>query len=208
MILNRRRIALSWLPDVDWPLVGLGVGIVAIIAFITVAVFWTRPVTVIMASHEWSREIQIEDYGPRHESAWCNRKPNDAYDVTVRREKSGETCTQIGDNNICTNDYDDKCYYTVDRWRYKRSATANGAGRKAFWPEFTLEPVGNCYGCEREGQRRQRYVVSLHEQNGDGHWACDLDYPMWSDTADGSLWAIEIRHIGNTPKCNTLQPRF
>lgn len=203
-----------------------GVGLV-LFTFCTVAALWKKDVAVEVAKHTWTREIDIEMYRPRSESAWCDSKPGDAYDVSRSREQ--RSTRQIPDGEECsTRDvdrgdgtferkrecrpryrsepvYDYKCYYKVDRWGVERTAKSEGAGLdpEPYWPEFTLARTGTCIGCERESSHRENYV--LHLKGPDDTYTCDgLAYPRWKSIQDGLKKTIKVGVITKAADCDML----
>ena len=53
-----------------------------------------------VTAHSWTREIQIEQFASRNESAWCDSMPPDATSVTRTREV--RSTRQVADGQTCT----------------------------------------------------------------------------------------------------------
>src|SRR5690606_36771356 len=96
------------------------------------------------------------------------RQVPDGEECTTRRVDNGDgTCSE---RRTCRTVYrsepiyDQRCYFTVDRWGYERSVTTSGASlnEAPFWPQACLARTGSCIGCEREGERVEEYHVILH----------------------------------------------
>ena len=201
-----------------------GAGVTA--AGVLTAVFWTQQLGVTLSGHSWTREIRIEDFRPRPRSEWCDQMPGDAYDVSARQEvrsydqvPDGETCTSEnvdqGDGSYRVVErcrpkyrkvpvYDDMCAYTVDRWEYKRSVSAEGKDKNPYWPEVTLTQSGDCIGCERDGARSQSYLV--HLQGPEDRYSCQLDESRWRETTLNSQWQLEVGAVAGEPRCGSLRP--
>jgi hypothetical protein len=206
-------------------------GIIGVIGLVAVAllatVFWKQEATGYVTGHTWTREIQIEQMAARAESAWCDTMPGDAYSVTRRTEQRGSV--QVPDGEECTTRrvdngdgtfserrecrtkyrsepvYDDRCYYTVNRWGYERSANASGDSVNAapYWPDVNLARTGSCLGCEREGGRNASYLV--HLRVNDQEFICALEQDQWAGIPIESIWNIQIGVITNQPDCSSLE---
>jgi len=205
----------------------IGAALAGIAAVIGGLFFWTQDVSVSVAGHRWEREIKIEAYGPQSDSAWCDQMPASAYDVSRSREvrdhrrvPDGETCSSRrvdqGDGTYRTEQvcetkyreepiYDDRCRYTVDRWDYARSVNVAGTDRDPHWPEFSLNGAGrSCHGCEREGDRVDRYILAL---SGEGEtFDCSVDEALWQQAAPRSRWVMEVGAVMGEARCGSLEP--
>lgn len=206
-------------------LIGLPVAGAAVLA---VCLFWTKTASVTVSGHEWKREIRIEKYGPERDDDWCGSMPSDAYDVSRSREvrshkkiPDGKDCRTVkedlGDGTFrereeCTTRYreepvyDDKCSYTVDRWRASRSAVSSGTGLSPApaWPAPKLRE-GTCVGCEREGAREETYTVRF-AAGGKAHACGFSDEARWSGFKPGSKWSAKIRVATGGLVCGKLEP--
>ncbi len=207
---------------------GAAVALIAVVALVAAALFWTRGATVYVSGHSWEREINIERYGPQSESAWCDSMPFDAYNVSSREEvryyeqvPDGEECSvrrvDNGDGTYSEVEecrtkyrdepvYDDRCYYTVDRWSYARTEAANGQGlREApHWPSLNLR-TGTCIGCEREAGRSEKYTVHFQASDGANKYSCDFDQATWQSFGIETRWSLEVGAITGQPKCDSLE---
>jgi predicted amidophosphoribosyltransferase len=209
-----------------WPLfVLLFLGIGA--AVLLVAFLWKEDVALAVKSRHWSREIDIEQFGPKRESAWCDRLPPDAKAVSrTRKERSkrripdGETCrTRKVDNGDGTYRetrecepkyreepvYDDHCSYSVDRWGVVRKVTAEGRGVAApAWPQVGSLRAGSSVGSEREAARRETYAVDLTDAKGKVG-SCEVDAARYARLAEGTRWLAERRGLTGGILCDTLR---
>lgn len=202
----------------------IGAGLAALVGGF---IFWTEDVSVSVIDHRWEREIQIEAYGPQADSAWCDQMPADAYQVSRRQEirdhrrvPDGETCStrrvDQGDGTFRTEEvcetkyreepiYDDRCSYTVDRWAYARSATAQGNDLNPQWPALSLQGQGReCHGCEREGSRSSRYILAL--QGEDETFNCTVSESLWQQAQPNSRWTMEVGAMMGEARCGSLAP--
>lgn len=192
-----------------------------------VAIFWTRDTAVTIAGHTWRREIDVEQLAPRADSAWCSSMPSDAYSVRRSREvrshrqiPDGQECRTVrhdnGDGTYSTSQqcstkyrsepvYDDKCYYTVNRWGVARTEQAQGAGVSPAptWPSLRLARTGTCLGCEREGSRRETLTLKVDGAKRD--WECAVDAARWQRLADRVPARIKVRVITGGAVCSSLR---
>jgi hypothetical protein len=230
------------LPPVRRPLTAMSAGrskapfviggiVVAVVAFILVAIFWQRDVVVVVERHEWTREIDVERMAARSQSSWCDSMPSDAYSVSRSREvrshrqiPDGQTCSDRNVDNgdgtfsvktTCTTKYrsepiyDDKCYYTVNRWGVDRTERATGIGLVPgpSWPYVGGLSGGSCLGCTREGSRRERLELALRDtKKAKDTWRCTVEDARWRRLTDGSQAPMRVRVITGGAVCSTLRP--
>lgn len=205
------------------------VGVVAlVIIVILVAIFWRREAAAYVTGHEWERVIAIEEFRPVDDSAWCDSMPSDAYSVSrreeqrsTRRVQDGETCeierSDQGDGTfreqrVCSPVYreepvyDDRCYYTIDRWQQTRSVNATGMRLSSapYWPEASISRSGTCLGCEREAVREEDYVLVLRA--GENEYRCGVPFETWQNAAVESSWTLNISVVTGQPDCGSLEP--
>ncbi len=205
----------------------IGLLIFAVDSVVVCSTFWTRSAALTVSGHTWERAIAVEAYGPDKDSAWCDQMPGGAYDVSqTEKERStnkvadGETCTtkQVdnGDGTFkevedCQTTYrsepvyDAWCSYTIDRWSRARTEEASGEGTTPVWPTVRLGRTGDCVGCEREGARTEKYVVTFKDQAGDAQ-TCELPEARWKAMAKGSRWEGEVRVLTGGLDCGELEP--
>ena len=213
---------------------GIGIGAVIgclgliVVIGVLVAIFWKKPVAIEVAGHTWERTIQVEQYGPKKEEAWCDQMPSDARAVSRREEvrshdevPDGQTCTtkrrDNGDGTFTEYQdckpktkrvpvYDDKCSFTVDRWQPARKATAGGGlGDARAWPEVTLSRTGTCVGCERQGPKKETYTVRYKSVDGQ-YFTCDWPEAKWASTELGSRWTGKVGVMTKAMDCGSLAP--
>lgn len=199
--------------------------VVVLVLFCLVAAFWTKDVGCTIESHSWERTIAIEQLRAESDSSWCDSTPSGAYSVSRRREQrstrqipDGQTCStrnvDRGDGTFERREecktkyrsepvYDDKCYYTIDRWGVVRTAKSTGQGTSPApsWPKFTLARQGNSLGCEREGAHGETYTLHLR---GDDKktYTCTQDFARWNKLEDGLKKVIPIGVITDRPECD------
>ncbi|MCC7075096.1 MAG: zinc ribbon domain-containing protein [Deltaproteobacteria bacterium] len=209
-----------------WLLFGGVLGGVVLVALL-IATFWTRDTAVTIAAHRWTRSIDIEEMAARSDSAWCSSMPGDAYSVRRSREvrshrdvPDGQECHTVrndnGDGTFSTSQecstryrsepvYDDKCYFTVNRWGHARTATAEGTGvaPPPTWPAVRLTRTGSCLGCEREGARRELLTLKLDGPKRD--WDCEVDAARWQRLSDGASARVKVRVVTGGAVCSSLR---
>ena len=207
-------------------------GIIGVIALIVVAgaaaLFWKQDTSAYVTGHHWNREIKIETMAPRSQSAWCDAMPGDAYSISRRREQrdtrqipDGEECSTsrvdngdgtFSEQRTCRTKYrsepiyDDKCYFTVNRWGYERSVTAEGEtlNQEPAWPQTNITRSCSAIGCEREGGREESYVVYL--QSGENEYTCSFPQDQWRSLAIESAWTFKVGVLTGQPDCGSLEP--
>ncbi len=203
-------------------------GGVLLLGVIAVGVLWKKEVSATVEGHSWKREIAIESLQQVSESAWRDAVPSDAYAMSCSKEQrstkkiaDGETChtrdVDRGDGtferkNVCETKYksepvyDDKCRYTVDRWKRSRAVTAQGGLDDApAWPAVSLRQPGTCRGCEREGAKTQEYIVALGgPQNA--KFNCDKPEAEWRAYKKGGKYPLQVRVLTGGADCSSLKP--
>jgi hypothetical protein len=206
----------------------LGLAAVVLLAVVVLAVFWTKVQTLVVTGHHWSRAVLVEDYAPRHESAWCEQLPQQAYALSRKQEM--RSYQQIADGEVCQTQrldqgdgtyvekelcqpkyrrepvYADKCYYQIDRWAYARTITAKGDDLQPYWPKVQLQCANQPrIGCEREQERTAEYTVILQNQQQQAY-DCPVAQEKWQSLANNSTWTAEIGKLLNDIRCDSLQP--
>lgn len=205
-------------PSKEWNhLLPLGAGLAAA-AGIAMLFMCTKPVTLTVEGHSWTREIQIEKFGPKRESDWCDSMPYGARELSrSRRTRShrsvpdGEDCRTVkrdrgdgtyAEKEVCTPRTRKEpveashCEYEVEKWSHDGAERSQGAGLlpEPYWPEVRISRPGQCVGCRREGPRREAYTVSFSE-GGKTH-SCDIPQERWSAMPPGTRWKGEKRMTG------------
>jgi hypothetical protein len=208
--------------------------VVLLLATIIVALTWKKVAVVTVTGHHWEREIDVERYGPKSESAWCNELPGGAYRISRSREvrshkkvADGKTCktkrkdkgngtfkeveeceTKYKDEPV----YDDRCTFVVDRWQKDRTLEQKGASlaEAPIWPIVNLLRTGVCIGCEREGSHREIYEVELTQppKPGEVPKTSNCAYPQdkWAAIADGSRWQMKFAVMTGMADCDSMKP--
>ena len=209
-----------------WPWALGGVAALCCV-FSGVAMFWTKDVTVTVTAHEWKREIDVESMQAVSDDSWCDSKPSDAYNVSSRREQrstkkipDGEECStrnvDRGDGTFerrreCHTKYreepiyDNRCYYTVDRWKTRAHRAGRGAGHLARARLAARAPVAH---RELAGRRARGHTArDVHaEPQGQRRQGVQLQgaFPKWQAVADGLSKTIKVGVITDAAECDTL----
>ena len=146
----------------------------------------------------------------RRREVRSHEKVADGEDCHVRKVDNGngtfserqECTTKYRDEPV----YADRCSYTVDRWKAARTATAEGASLSdpLRWPDPALARTGTCAGCEREGARKEEYVVLLRDEKGKEH-TCEFDQRKWGSFAVKSRWKGAVRVMTGGLDCDSLR---
>ncbi|MBK1648571.1 hypothetical protein [Rhabdochromatium marinum] len=211
------------------PWLWAGLGVLALLVVIgLIFFFWRVEIQASVETTGWKKEIQIERYQSVRDSAWCDSIPADAYRVDHAREvrsyrkiPDGETCRtrriDQGDGTYresrsCTTNYrkepvyDDKCRFTVDRWRYARSLVAQGQDRQPHWPIVSGLREGQCLGCERPGRRLSEYSVTFTDQQGRRE-RCPIKEPLWRQLHQGDRLRAQRRVMDKGIVCASIERR-
>ena len=112
--------------------------------------------------------------------------------------------------------FDNRCRYQVNRWRTHRSVTAGPElAASPMWPSVgnlngmsgnavlgSGSTLRNALGAEREGARRESYVLSL--QSGGKSWTCDVPFEVWNKYQEGASLPIQVRLTGGAD-CSSLK---
>lgn len=205
-----------------------GACVLALAAGVGIVRLWTQDVSLEVAGHSWERRIEIESVREVAEERWCDEIPADAYRVSRRREvrrhekvAKGEDCStrrsDRGDGTFSETQeckarfeqvpvYDEKCSYTLKRWKTQRWLEARGNQRTPapHWPELDLVQTGTCIGCEREGSRQERY--SLRFVGPDAQAECDQSQDVWTNVRLGDTWGGEAGVVLSEIRCDSLAP--
>jgi hypothetical protein len=206
----------------------IGAVAVALIGFCAVTMLWKKDVTATVSNHSWERSIDIEMKSATTDSSWCDSVPSGAYAVSRRQEQ--RSTKKIADGQECHNEkhdrgdgtfekrevckqrfrdepvYDDKCYFTIDRWARERVVKANGGlTDEPEWPRFTLTRECNVVGCEREGPHHETYTVKLTSSEKKSY-DCDKPQAQWKQLAEGKSYPLKVRMIGGGADCDSLHP--
>ena len=207
-----------------WGLIG---GAAAIIGFCGVFMFWTKTVQLEVTSQKWVRTIDIEQKRAVSDSSWCPA-PSGAYNITQQREQNGteqvadgQTCRTVnkdrGDGTFSQSQecstkyksvpvYDQKCYYTIDRWVVQRTLTSEGtAMMPVTWPSVPYLQSGNSLGSQREGTRTETYIVNYKVDDGSDNSCKYKSDNLWKAQTVGSKWQGEMGVLSSSIDCDELQ---
>ncbi len=205
----------------------IGLVVVGIIGFICLNTLWSTNGEVTVASHEWSRSIEIERYDTVRETAWKDETPRGARIISCSEKQrgtqkiaDGEECnTRKKDNGDGTFSekrecktlfkevptMDQSCRFEIDRWSTTRTAKSSGVDLQPKWPEANLKRTGNCIGCAREGQRSESYTVKLTDPEGGSH-SCAVAEKTWRALTPGSTVAATFGGLTGSLNCGSLRP--
>lgn len=201
--------------------------IVALVVLLGVMILWKKPIDAEATGKAWTRQIDVEVYGPVKRSAWCDSLPSRARNITRtqevrerRRVADGETCVTAkrdnGDGSFteyqdCKPKYReepvfaDKCSFTVDAWTRARTVEAKGGAADApKWPDPTLKREGSCVGCERPAAKREAYTVTFEPGEG-GAFDCPFPEATWASIELGSAWTSEQSVLSGASSCSALK---
>jgi len=211
-------------------LLGCGGLLVVGLVLALVTFFWKSDVALTVTSHSWERSIEIEKYQAVNESDWCDTMPASA--TSVRRSSEVRDHKQIPDGETCTTKnidkgdgsfekveecktkyrdepvYDDKCSYTVHKWKTARTAQAGGSSvtDTPAWPDVGSLRSGNSLGAERQGAKRETYTVLYKDNDGEAH-DCSFPQAEWSGIAQGSTWTAEAGVLFSNLDCDSLSAK-
>lgn len=212
----------------------IGIGTIVFLLFVAIITgFMVKTEeSALVYNKDWNRSIAVEQYSARSGSDWCNSKPSDAYNVTSSREvrdhkqvADGQSCTTSnvdrGDGSYskqttCTTKYksvpiyDNKCYYTVNRWGHSRSIVSNGDHKtEPYWSSVgrLTSSALNVLGNERLGNRSESYTVYFKNKKKQGDiWSCSLSQNDWNQYQIDSHFSLKVNMFG-VADCSTLVPQ-
>jgi hypothetical protein len=157
------------------------------------------------------RELHHVDHVPdgqtcRTEPGACSTVDNGNGSGSVRCQPDRRVCeTKYRDVPV----YENKCSYTVDRWRHVRFATASGSQLEPApsWPTPKFESCRITHlGCERTGAQTAEYLVHF-VSNEDKPRAFECDYPeaRWSSFKPDSVWAARVGVLWRRLDCDSVR---
>lgn len=173
----------------------------------------THTVDAQVLSHDWARELKVEQFLARQYTDWIDNVPSDAYDETqfqaVRsyiQVYAGESCVEVGKVEDCTPHYNSlpvygtKVNYTANRWGYERSIFARGISDPSDpTPDFTTCAE---LGCERFAGIVGTYTI--HLQTGDQKFDCSVDNKHFGEYRVGDTYTLSMGLIARIPRCDSL----
>ncbi len=195
-------------------LIALGIaGLLAIIGIFSLISTGAKKTDMVasLASANWERVIQVEEFGPVQKEDWKDEIPYDGVigDCSERSrgysdsptansvEVCGEPYTVDRGNGVaevvqdCQYEiYDDYCEYTLDEWHTGESLRAEGSSTNAQWPAVNLD------SHQREGSRSENYVLRLNA-NGETYTYETSDYNLFRQAQPGSRWEITVNGFGS-----------
>lgn len=186
--------------------------------------------TVVVMEKTWSRSVDVEEYRSVSDTDWCSNMPSDAYAVSSFRDvrshrqvADGQTCSTSrhdrGDGSYRTERvchtkyrsepvYDNRCRYSVNRWRFNNSELASGSGTSVPKdPEVNhlMLDSNNRLGNKRLGSRSSSYKVIFNYQDDDKvvKDSCGYNQLTWSKFDLKRQYNGKVRMIGGLI-CNEI----
>lgn len=205
--------------------------VIGLVVLLLVFFVWKKDAGFQVAGHTWERSIKVERFQSVEESDWCDKMPTGAKELrrvkadrSTKKVQDGEDCkvrkVDQGDGTYkekkeCKPRYkeeavqDDKCTYSVDRWKVVRTEKARGEGLAGApaWPDAKLARTGQCVGCEREGEREERYTVVLTDEKSGERQECNLDQSKWGSMKPAAKYKGQTRVLGGGLVCTSLTPQ-
>lgn len=204
-------------------LILLVVGAIALLIFAIWYFFIrTKEAKLTVTQHRWERAIGIDEYNDQQDEAWRNEVPSDARMVTCfqaerssRQVQDGETCRiEKVDKKDGTFEevkkcnpkyrsepvYDDKCRFTVRRWKQIDSVKLTGAGLAPAWPTQNVPPAtaAETLGARRAGKRTETLILDFGKQS------CEVSDGVWRKYVDNTAYEVEVRARSNEIVCKSL----
>jgi hypothetical protein len=177
-------------------------------------------------AHAWEREVPIEIYDDVQEEGWRNEVPSDARNMTChqaqrssKKVQDGETCTDKkvdkGDGTfdkkkVCEPKYksepvmDDKCRYTVTKWKVMEKKTSKGAGMTLTDPpELPPAAVAAVPRAKRAGHKKDTFYLQLEVTGADPpKQECDVSEAAWKKHADGAAVTVQVLEKNGKVACD------
>lgn len=189
----------------------------------------TTEAVVEATALSWTTTIQVEEKQSVRESAWKESVPSSAERVSCHSEKrdtrtvsDGETCKNVrkdqGDGTFkevkeckpktkqeAVNGQ--KCDYTVNKWVRTREAKASGGpADKVAYPDAKLRRSGDCVGCERAGDKAERFTIQWRDAGGKRALSCDTTRSIWDKVKVGSKWKGPVGVKKDFVDCAKIKP--
>jgi hypothetical protein len=189
------------------------IGVVVIVIGLVVANrFLTKEAALTVTNHTWKRSIAIERFDEVEEKEPCKKVPSGA--KIVKRTKGQKKCktrkVDQGDGTFkekkeCTEPVE-QCTYRIKKWKEVRTLDEEGGLKdEPRWPSVKLAKTGTCEGCEREGDRRESYVVHFKDdESGEKHSCSFTSSSRWKSFAKGDKYKGETGMIAGDLKCDKL----
>lgn len=181
----------------------------------------TKDASAKVIAHAWERTVPIQEYKDVREEAWRNEIPNDASGVTTchqaersrRQIEDGEDCHKERKDkkdgtgemiNVCKKKYrsepvmDDKCSYTVKRWKEIDKKVASGAGMNLTDPpnldkEASAPGMQGMVGARRLGPKQDTFYLDLDVPGADPQkQRCEVKAEAWKKFADNAAAVVQV----------------
>lgn len=185
--------------------------------------------TLTVASKTWSRSIDIEEYRAIHDTDWCSSMPSDGYNVSSFRDvrshrdvADGQEChtekRDRGDGSyssqrVCHTKYrrepvyDNRCSYTVNRWRFSNSVLARGDDKTTpYDPDVSMyRNYSQHLGSKRVGSKSESYNIDFFyvDSNKNKMASCSYSQQRWNNFNVNSQHHGQVRMIGGLI-CNEI----
>lgn len=190
-----------------------------VFGFLAIRLTSTHTVAAVTSSRSWTRQVQIQQFGPVSAQAWQEDVPSDARDVSCSdrfhhtsnqpEPKSTEVCgtpytIDQGDGTgkvvqDCSYQvYQSYCRYTVDDWTDLRIDTLQGEDANPVWPEATLS------NQQRMGERSENYVIRFNI-DGQIREFNTTDANIYLAAAPGSRWKLIMNGLGGIVDIQPVQ---
>lgn len=214
---RKKRGALLWGCGAVVALAVVGLGL-----FCLLSSMWAKSDDVVVEGHRWERAVQVEAFGPTKDSAWRDKVPSKARDVSCRKKENGsrkvadgETCKTVredkGDGTFAEIEeckpkykkepiYDEWCDFVVDTWAVAKTEQAAGQDLKPRWP--TVKVRGD---KEREGKRTESLKVTVRDSQGTTH-TCEVSQDRWRALEPGATVKASFGGITGLIDCGSLKP--
>lgn len=95
---------------------------------------------------------------------------------------------------------DDKCRYTVQRWKEIDRVQLTGTGLAATWPSQNVPPptAMQTIGARRAGKRTEKLILDFGKQS------CEVKDAAWRKYTDNASYKVEVRARSGDVVCDSL----
>jgi len=127
--------------------------------------------------------------------------------VRIKTRKIDQGDGTFKEKQECTEPVE-QCSYTVTKWKVQRTLKETGEGVDSTpkWPEVKLNRTGKCVGCEREGDRKETYLVHFKEAKSNDKLSCSFSKPAkWKSFEVGTTYKGEKHGLGGDLDCDSLK---
>jgi len=200
-------------PWLKYILIGGALLFLFLCGLLAVNLFSREDTAATVASALWTREVVLEQYGPRENTGWKADIPAEAA-LGGCEKKYHHTQSEPAENSekVCGTPYvvdqgsgygkvvqdcqyavyQDYCEYTVDAWAAVDTLRLEGSSNRGVmpsWPETQLK------SNQRYGSRSENYVIQFETDQGTLEFTT-TDADLFAQAQPGTRWQLTLNGFG------------